>query len=220
MDRHKGEESGEMYSPDEQGEYGTATAASSFTVQGLSDALTALDPQVTKVMKVPPPKVGYALQLEVTMADWPGQLQPPPFSWNAGMVMHVLKGDPALHNLEHIQVDRPGTAYLFFYGFSTTSEAVGGRRRCRRQRNEKHLAPTCLDMTIFKTIDPNADITYTIWNFDVEGWLDQYDEVSMMPDIYHSLQGYPGKWMRSLEEGWNISAHDLLRQMGTAFGSI
>ena len=43
---HKGEESGEMYSPDEQGEYGTATAASSFTIQGLSDALMALDPEV------------------------------------------------------------------------------------------------------------------------------------------------------------------------------
>ena len=31
------------------------------------------------------------------------------------MVIHVLKGDPTLHNVEHIQVDRPGTAYLFFY---------------------------------------------------------------------------------------------------------
>ena len=42
-----------MYSPDEQGEYGTATAASSFTVQGLSDALMVLDPEVTEVTKVP-----------------------------------------------------------------------------------------------------------------------------------------------------------------------
>ena len=39
MDHNKGEESSEMYLPDEQGEYGTATQASSFTVQGLSDAL-------------------------------------------------------------------------------------------------------------------------------------------------------------------------------------
>ena len=115
MDHHRGEESGEMYSPDKQGEYGTAMAASTFTVQGLSDALMALDPDVTKVTEVPPPKVEYALQLEVTMADQPGWLQPPPFSWNTGMVLHVLKGDPALHNLEHIQVDRPSTAYLFFY---------------------------------------------------------------------------------------------------------
>ena len=115
MDHHKGEESGKMYSPDKQGEVGTAMAASSFTVEGLSDALIALDPQVTEVIEVPPPEVEYALQLEVTMADqleWP---QPPPISWNAGMVMLVLKSDPVLHDLEHIQVDRPGTAYLFFY---------------------------------------------------------------------------------------------------------
>ena len=72
MDHHKGEESSEMYSPDKRGEYGTATAASSFTIQGLSDALMALDPEVTEVTKVPPPKVEYALQLEVTMADQPG----------------------------------------------------------------------------------------------------------------------------------------------------
>ena len=74
MDHHKGEESGMMYSPDEQGGYGTATAASSFTIQGLSDALMALDPEVTEVTKVPLPKVEYTLQLEVTMADRPGWL--------------------------------------------------------------------------------------------------------------------------------------------------
>ena len=32
------------------------------------------------------------------------------------MVMHVLKGDPALRDLKHVQVDGPGTAYLFFFG--------------------------------------------------------------------------------------------------------
>ena len=32
-----------------------------------------------------------------------------------GMVMHVLKCDPGLWELEHVQVDGPGTAYLFFY---------------------------------------------------------------------------------------------------------
>ena len=285
MDHHKGEESSEMYSPDKQGEYGTAMAASSITVQGLSDALMALDPQVAKVTEVPLPKVEYILQLKVTMADWPGQPRPPPFSWNTGMVMHVLKGDPTLHSLEYVQVYGLGTAYLFFYnkqgrkglvleanhplrahvgdafsewiyrsahfvvnpipleekpvggggssppsspdhcwadsnGFSTASEAVGGWRRCRRGRNEKCLAPTCLDMPILKTIDLNADVMYTIWKFDVEGWLNQYDEASMMPHIYHSLLGYPGKWVCSLEEGQNISTHDLLRQMDTVFGSV
>ena len=31
------------------------------------------------------------------------------------MVMHILKSDPILRELEHTQVDGPGTAYLFFY---------------------------------------------------------------------------------------------------------
>ena len=73
MDHHKGEESGKMYLSDEQGEYRIATATSSFTIQGLSDALMALDPKVTEVTEVPPPKVEYALQLEVTMADQLGR---------------------------------------------------------------------------------------------------------------------------------------------------
>ena len=49
------------------------------------------------------------------MAEHPGHPHPPMFSWNTGMVMHLLKGDPALRDLEHIQVDGPGTAYLFFF---------------------------------------------------------------------------------------------------------
>ena len=49
------------------------------------------------------------------MADHPGQPHPPAFSWNAGMVMHILKRDLVLQELEHVQVDGPGTAYLFFY---------------------------------------------------------------------------------------------------------
>ena len=97
---------------------------------------------------------------------------------------------------------------------------VRGQWRHKRQWNEKRLAPACIDMPVFKTIDPNADITYTIWKFGVEGWLNQYDEVSMMPHIYHCLQGYQGKCLCSLEEGWNISACDLLRWMDTAFRSL
>ena len=49
------------------------------------------------------------------MADCPGRPCPPVFSWNARMVMHVLKSDPVLRELEHVQVDGLGTAYLFFY---------------------------------------------------------------------------------------------------------
>ena len=49
------------------------------------------------------------------MADRPGRPRPPTFSWNAGMVMHVLKSDLVLRELEHVQVDGPSIAYLFFY---------------------------------------------------------------------------------------------------------
>ena len=112
MEPNKGEESGEMYSPDNQGEYMPEGGAPSFSIQGLSDALTALDTVVTVVQ---PPSEEYILLLEVTMADCPGCLHPPVFFWNAGMVMHVLKGDPTLRDLEQVQVDGPDTAYLFFF---------------------------------------------------------------------------------------------------------
>ena len=49
------------------------------------------------------------------MADRPGCPRAPAFSWNASMVLHVLKGDPTLRDLEHVQVNGPGMAYLFFY---------------------------------------------------------------------------------------------------------
>ena len=83
-----------------------------FSVQGLSDAPTALESEVTVVQ---PPSEEHALLLEVTMTDCPGHPCPPTFSWNAGMVKHILKGEPALKDLEHVQVDGPGMAYLFFF---------------------------------------------------------------------------------------------------------
>ena len=103
-------DSGEMYSPDEQGEYMPLDGALRFSMQGLSDALADVGKGITE-----PPVEEYAMMLEVTMADCPGQPCPPTFSWNAGMVMHILKNDPVLRELEHVQVDGPGTAYLFFY---------------------------------------------------------------------------------------------------------
>ena len=111
MDSHRGEESGEMYSPDEQGEYTLADGTQAFTVQGLTDVLSGLESEDT-VMETP--KEELILQLEVTMGDCPGHPRPPAFLWNAGMVMHVLKNDPALRDLEYVQVDNPGTTYLFF----------------------------------------------------------------------------------------------------------
>ena len=53
----------------------------------------------------------------------------------------------------------------------------------------------------------------------VQGGLDQYDEVSMHPRIFVSLQGYPGKWACSLPEGMNIPLDELLRCMDDTFGN-
>ena len=50
-----------------------------------------------------------------------------------------------------------------------------------------------------------------------KGWLDQYDEASMHPHIFGSLQGYPGKWARSLPGGMNISLRELLKRMDRTF---
>ena len=74
------------------------------------DALTREVPNVQLL-----PSVKFALQLEVTMADHPGHPCPLAFPWNMGMVMHILKSDPMLSDLKHVQVDGPGMAYLFFF---------------------------------------------------------------------------------------------------------
>ena len=112
MECEEKEESGEMFSPNEPGEYMQHDDIARFTVQGLRDALTAAESTLTGP---PHPMDEYIIQLEVMMADWPSRLHPPSFSWNAGMILHVLKSDPALRELEHIQVDSPGLASLFFY---------------------------------------------------------------------------------------------------------
>ena len=98
------------YSPDDQGEYTSLDEAPQFSMQELSDALTGVGEGKDET-----PAEEYAMMLEVMMADCPGWPHPPAFSWNAEMVMHILKSDPVLRELEHVQVDGPGTAYLFFY---------------------------------------------------------------------------------------------------------
>ena len=102
----------EMYLPDDQGVYAPESGMQNFSIQGLLDALTCLESETTVVQ---PQAEEYALLLEVTMADQPGHPCPPTFSWNTSMVLHILKGDPVLRDLEYVQVDGPGTAYLFFY---------------------------------------------------------------------------------------------------------
>ena len=110
MDPDRRKDSGEMYSPDDQGEYTSLDETPQFSLQGLSDALADVGEETGKTSAEE-----YALMLEVMMADHPGQPCPPTFSWNVGMVVHILKSDPVLWELEHVQVDVPGTAYLFFY---------------------------------------------------------------------------------------------------------
>ena len=112
MEHEREEESGKMYSPNESGEYTPHGDMPNFTVQGLWDALTEAESVVTEP---PAPADEFIIQLDVTMADQPGRPRPPGYSWNGGLVRHVLKGDPALRGLEHMQVDGPGLAYLFFY---------------------------------------------------------------------------------------------------------
>ena len=110
MDSDRHEDSGEIYSPDEQGEYMLLNGTPRFSMQGLSHTLVDVGEGITE-----PPTEEYAMMLEVMMADHPGQPCPPTSSWNVGMVMHILKGNPILRELEHVQVDGPGTAYLLFY---------------------------------------------------------------------------------------------------------
>ena len=77
-----------------------------------------------------------------------------------------------------------------------------------------------LDMPIFKSTDPNADVMYTLWSFAIQGWLDQYQEESMMPHIYSSLQGYLGRWVCSLEDGGNLTIPKFLAHMDRAFSDV
>ena len=110
MDSDRHEDLGEMYSLDDQGEYILLDEAPQFSMQGLSDALADVGKGTDET-----PVEEYAMMLEVTMVDHPVQPHPPTFSCNVGMVMHILKSDAVLRELEHVQVDGPGTAYLFFY---------------------------------------------------------------------------------------------------------
>ena len=75
MDSDRHEDSGEMYSPDEQGEYMPLDGTPRFFMQGLSDALADVREGITE-----PPAEEYAMMLRVVMADHPGQPHPPTFS--------------------------------------------------------------------------------------------------------------------------------------------
>ena len=98
--------------PNEFGEYTPHSDAPNFTVQGLQDALNETE---ATVMEPSPLAEEFIIQLEVTMAGQPGRPRPPAYSWNGGLVQHVLKNDPAMRDLKHVQVDGPMLAYLFFH---------------------------------------------------------------------------------------------------------
>ena len=107
-------------------------------------------------------------------------------------------------------------------GYSTASETVGHQHRHRGHRGSrerKRLVPVRLDMPIFKSTDPGTEVTYTLWHFDVDTFLEQHDEASWCPHIFASLHGYPGKWAHMLDEGKDISVQDLLMHMERTFGN-
>ena len=106
--------------------------------------------------------------------------------------------------------------------YSTASETAGHWHRCRGcrgSRKRKWLAQARLDMPIFKLTDLGAEVTYMLWRFDIDAFLEQYDEASMRPHIFASLCGYPGKWASTLDKGKDISVQDLLTHMERAFGN-
>ena len=74
-------------------------------------------------------------------------------------------------------------------------------------------------MPIFKLTDLGAEVMYTLWCFDVDAFLEQYDEASMCPHIFASFHCSPGKWARMLDEGKDISVWDLLMHMERTFGN-
>ena len=74
-------------------------------------------------------------------------------------------------------------------------------------------------MLIFKSTDQGAEVMYTLWQFDMDASLEQYDEASMHPHIFASLCGYPSKWAPTLDEGKDISVQDLLMHMEKMFGN-
>ena len=116
----------------------------------------------------------------------------------------------------------PDRGVLDSDGYSTTSETAGCQchhRGHRGSREKKWLAPMRLDMPVFKLTDPGAEVTYTLWRFDVDAFLEQYDEASMCPHIFASLCGYLKKWACTLNEGKDISMKDLLMHMEKMFGN-
>ena len=67
MDPNRHEDSGEMYFPDDQGEYMPLDETPCLSLQGLSDTLTDVEEGTGETSAEE-----YAMMLEVMMADHPG----------------------------------------------------------------------------------------------------------------------------------------------------
>ena len=140
-----------------------------------------------------------------------------PISWPRG---RPPKGCTMKDGARNSPLSSPDRGGADSDGYSTASAVHSTNRHRRRQHSEKQLIPAYLDMPIFKLTYPNTDVTYTLWRFDVQGWLDQYQEESMMPHIYASLWGYLGRWVCFLEGSPNLTMTELLECMDHAFGDV
>ena len=80
--------------------------------------------------------------------------------------------------------------------------------------------PAKLDLPTFKSMDSSTDVTYTIWRFNVQSWLEQYTKESMKPHIYASLRGYPAHWVHSLEGREHLTLTELLQRIDRVFGEV
>ena len=99
-----------------------------------------------------------------------------------------LKQCPAKTGTQNSPPSSPDRDGVDSDGYSMVSKTPRAHHHSRSRRGEKWLAPTHLDMLIFKLTDLNADVIYTLWRFYVQGWLDQYPEESMISHIYNSLR--------------------------------
>ena len=74
--------------------------------------------------------------------------------------MHVLKGDPVLRELEHVQVDGPGTAYLFFYD---------KKGHCGLRQDTMHAIQTHMEKAFSEWISHSAHFTISLFPL-MEAW--------------------------------------------------
>ena len=160
-----------------------------------------------------PPNVAWMGQMEEGVGPSLGI----PASWPRG---RPPKQCPSRNGAGNSSPSSPKRDGVDSNGYSTVSETLRSHHHNRRRCSEKQLTPTHLDMLIFKLTYLNVDITYTLWRFDVQEWLDQYQEESMMPHIYNSLRGYPGRWVHFLNGDNNMTVTELLEQMDCMFGDV